>query len=60
MKKFLLLLAMVCFLTPSMMASAASKGNTINNFISAVFGKKAKPQPKFRPMPKSVFKVKKA
>ena len=60
MKKLLLLLAMVCFLAPMNLATAGSKGNSVSNFISAVFGKKEKPQPKFRPMPKSVYKVKQA
>lgn len=58
MKKFLLLLAVVCILAPVEMASAATKANTFGSFISSIFGKKEKPQPKFRPMPKSVFKIK--
>jgi hypothetical protein len=58
MKKFLLLLAMVCILAPVGMATAASTTTTFGTFISSIFGKKEKPQPKFRPMPKSVFKIK--
>ena len=57
MKKFLLLLAVVCFLAPLEMASAASKGHSVRSFISSLFGKKEKPQPKFRPMSRGVYKI---
>lgn len=57
MKKFLLLLAMVCFLAPVVTVSAASTTNT--NFIISFFSKKTKKaQPKFRPQSRAVYKIK--
>ncbi len=57
MKKLLLLIAIICFLAPVTMTTAASKA-TAKSTIFSFFGKKDKPQPKFRPQSKGVYKIK--
>jgi len=58
MKKFLLLLAVVCILAPAEMALASSKQLGSVNLISLFSKKTKKAQPKFRPMSKGVYKIK--
>ena len=58
MKKFLLLLAVVCVLAPAEMAFASSKQLASVNLISLFSKKTKKSQPKFRPMSKGVYKIK--